>query len=152
MSTTVEARRIEPAERQRQLSPDECQAWLIRHHEGRLGYLTGRGPRRLAVRYATSGDDILFRLSDYNDAVHYAPEEQVSLVVDGRSSTGGFKTVTVVGTARLGGEDATSEADDVQLDEPWPPGVVTRVIRLPITNVSGVVTVSTAAADQAARS
>jgi hypothetical protein len=152
MSTTFEARPIEPAERQRQLAPDECRAWLVSHHEGRLGYITGRGHRRLAVRYVTSGDQIVFQLPDYNDAVHYAPDAQVSLVVDGRSGTGGFKTVIVFGTASLSGEDAISEVDAVHLDEPWPPGVVSRVIRLPMTRVIGYVTGSPAADDSAVRS
>ena len=76
-------------------------------------------------------------MSKINDVVHYAPGDQISLVVDG-TSTKGFKTVTMVGSARLAGGDVPSEHDDVQLDEPWPAGVSTKVIRLPITTVSGV--------------
>ena len=72
-----------PGERLRRLSPHECKAWLCSHHEGRFGYQSGRGHRSVVVSYAVAGDQILVRLPDYNDIVHYAPGAEVSLDVDG---------------------------------------------------------------------
>ena len=74
---------VSPGERLRRLSPHECKAWLCSHHEGRLGYQSGRGHRSVVVSYAVAGDQILVRLPDYNDIVHYAPGAEVSLDVDG---------------------------------------------------------------------
>jgi hypothetical protein len=37
--------RVSPGERLRRLSPHECKAWVCSHHEGRLGYQSGRGHR-----------------------------------------------------------------------------------------------------------
>ncbi len=83
----------------RRLSPPECRAWLSEHHEGRLGYLSGRGPRSVVVCYAMAGDRIMLRLPDYNDIVHYAPGSEISLAVDGTGTTH-RETVNVTGPPR----------------------------------------------------
>ena len=75
--------RVSPGERLRRLSVHECKAWICSHHEGRFGYQSGRGHRSVVVSYAVAGDQILVRLPDYNDIVHYAPGSEVSLDVDG---------------------------------------------------------------------
>ena len=90
--------RVSPGARTRRLSPHECQAWLCSHHEGRLGYQTGKGPRSVVVSYAVAGDQILVRLPDYNDIVHYAPGSEVSLDVDGTPAAH-RETVVVTGRA-----------------------------------------------------
>ncbi len=64
-------------------------AWLTEHHEGRLDYETGRGFRSVVVLYAIADGQILFRLPDYNDIVHYAPGERVTLEVDGAVTPSG---------------------------------------------------------------
>ena len=61
--------RVSPGERLRRLSAHECKAWLCSHHEGRLGYQSGRGHRSVVVSYAIADDQILVRLPDYNDIV-----------------------------------------------------------------------------------
>lgn len=140
MSVAYEPRLTGGSGHDRRLSPDECRNWLKHHSEGRLRYWSGRGPRGVVVRYALSGDHITFRLPDYNDIVHFAPGEPVTLTVDGTPSpAAGYETVSVVGTARLAGVDTPSDADEAQLDETWPPGVATTVIELPLVSVSGVV-------------
>jgi len=50
--------RVSPGERLRRLSPHECKAWVCSHHEGRLGYQSGRGHRSVVVFYAVAGDQI----------------------------------------------------------------------------------------------
>jgi hypothetical protein len=111
-------------------------AWLRDHHEGRLGYQTGRGPRAVVVLYAVAAGQVLMRLPDYNDIVHYAPGAQVTLEVAGAvTSTGDQGTVTVTGTARLVGREQMSIDSDAVFVEPWPAGVSTSIIGLPIDDV-----------------
>ena len=50
--------RVSPGERTRRLSPHECKAWLCSHHEGRLGYQSGKGPRSVVVSYSVAEDQI----------------------------------------------------------------------------------------------
>jgi hypothetical protein len=120
----------------RHLSARECQDWLTSHGEGRLGYPTGRGPRSVVVRYAMTDGDIVFRLPDYNDIVHYAPGEDITLEVDGPSAPrGDFETVIVRGRAERA--HAHQQPVEAAFDEQWPSGVSTTVIRLPMTEVEG---------------
>jgi hypothetical protein len=93
--------RVSPGERLRRLSPHECKAWLCSHHEGRLGYQSGRGHRSVVVLYTIAEDQILMRLPDYNDIVHYAPGCEVRLDVDGGTPAAHRETVIVTGTAEL---------------------------------------------------
>jgi nitroimidazol reductase NimA-like FMN-containing flavoprotein (pyridoxamine 5'-phosphate oxidase superfamily) len=121
----------------RRLTTRECRDWLDSHHEGRLAYSTGRGPRSVVVNYAITSHQIMFRLPDYNDIVHYAPGERITLEVEGpQAAMGDFETVTVTGEAQLAGEHAPelAEADFV---EQWPAGVSTSVLCLPMTQVEG---------------
>jgi hypothetical protein len=90
--------RVSPGERLRRLSPHECKAWVCSHHEGRLGYQSGRGHRSVVVFYAVAGNQILVRLPDYNDIVRYAPGAEISLAVDGGTPAAHRETVTVTGT------------------------------------------------------
>jgi nitroimidazol reductase NimA-like FMN-containing flavoprotein (pyridoxamine 5'-phosphate oxidase superfamily) len=121
----------------RRLSPRECQDWLTSHGEGRLGYPTGRGPRSVVVRYAMADGNIVFRLPDYNDIVHYAPGEHVTLEVDGpKAPRGDFETVIVRGRAERAREQQ-EHVEEAAFDEQWPSGVSTTVIRLPMTDVEG---------------
>ena len=94
-------------EPQRKLSAGECRAVLASHHEGRLGYQSGRGPRSVVVSYAITEDAIMMRLPDYNDAVHYAPGAEVRLEVDGLVPAG-MDEVLVTGTAVVDDERGRS--------------------------------------------
>lgn len=136
MSSTQHAVAQRGARPTRRLSRPECREWLVNHHQGRLGYATGRGPRSVVVNYALAGDQVVFRLPDYNDIVRYAPGERVTLEVEGvHASVGDFETVIVTGQAELAGEPS-AEAE-VALDEEWPSGVSTHVLCLPMTQVEG---------------
>lgn len=121
----------------RRLSTGECHDWLTSHREGRLGYLTGRGPRSVVVSYAITDEQIMLRLPDYNDIVQYAPGERVTFEVDGvHAPVGDFETVVVTGEARLAAQH-TSEVQQTCFEEQWPAGVATSVICLPMTEIEG---------------
>src|SRR4051794_20112217 len=57
----------------RRLSSTECRAWLGKRSQGRLGHLTGRGPRSTVVGYTVTDDQVVFRLPEYNEICQYAP-------------------------------------------------------------------------------
>ncbi len=118
----------------RALSAPECRSWLSHHREGRLGYLSGRGPRSVVVSYALSGDQIMVRVPDYNDIVHYAPGAEVTLEVDGPTDSI-RETVSVTGTAALAGPQA--RVGDGALEDVWPDGIQTSVVCVPMTRVQG---------------
>ena len=109
--------RVSPGERTRKLSPHECKAWLCSHHEGRLGYQSGKGPRSVVVSYAVAEDQILVRLPDYNDIVHYAPGSEVSLDVDGGTPAAHRETVVVTGRAALAGTGQKPLIDQTAFEE-----------------------------------
>jgi hypothetical protein len=130
------------AEDQRSLTATECRRWIQQHHEGRLGYLSGCGPRSVVVSYAVTGDEILMRVPDYNDIAQYAPGSQVTLAVDGlvepaSPSKPEIEEVSVTGIAAQA-EEAPSPVDTGRLDESWPSGIKTSVVSLPLTKISGV--------------
>jgi len=111
-------------------------ALLTEHHEGRLDYETGRGFRSVVVLYAIADGQILFRLPDYNDIVHYAPGERVTLEVDAAvTPSGDCTTVIVTGTAQLMEIEQMGITADAVFDEPWPPDVTTSIIGLPPKDV-----------------
>ncbi|GAA3619952.1 hypothetical protein GCM10022236_22760 [Microlunatus ginsengisoli] len=115
----------------RRLNSGECRSWLAGHHEGRLDYRTGRGPRSLVVRYAVQADAVLVRVPTYNDLLQYAPGESVTLEVEERCAPDTFEIVTVTGTASLVDPGVGALADD------WPPELPTDVIRVPIQRIDG---------------
>jgi hypothetical protein len=129
--------RVSPGERLRRLSLPECRAWLYSHHEGRLGYQSGRGHRCVVVSYAVAGDQVLVQLPDYNDIVHYAPGAEVSLDVDGGTPAAHRETVTVTGTAELADGAQRPLIDQAAFQEHWPSDVRTSVICLPLNTMEG---------------
>src|SRR4029453_930014 len=81
----------------------EWRRWVEQHHQGRLGYLSGRGPRSVVVSYTVVGDQIRVRVPDYNDIAQYAPGARVTLAVDGEADhTSAVEAVSVTGTAGQG--------------------------------------------------
>jgi nitroimidazol reductase NimA-like FMN-containing flavoprotein (pyridoxamine 5'-phosphate oxidase superfamily) len=122
----------------RPLSAGECRDWLTSHREGRLAYPTGRGPRSVVVSYAVTERHIMFRLPDYNDIVHYAPGERVTLEVEGvHAPVQAFESVSVTGEAQLAPGDDPTMLQEAHFEEQWPAGVCTSVICLPITEMVG---------------
>jgi hypothetical protein len=129
--------RVSPGERTRRLSQHECRAWLCSHHEGRLGYQSGKGPRSVVVSYAVAEDQILVRVPDYNDIVHYAPGSEVRIDVDGGTPAAHRETVVVTGQAALAESCQKPLIDQAAFQEEWPPDVSTSVICVPLTAIEG---------------
>src|SRR4051812_19827699 len=122
----------------RPLSTEECWSRLRRHAEGRLGYLSGRGPRHVVVPYAVRGERLVVRLPDYNEAAQYAPGNTVTFDVTDRIGDHRAERVEVRGRARSAGEDEDREPDGLT-DEHWPAHLPTRLLWLPVDEVSGEV-------------
>jgi hypothetical protein len=133
VQTNDHARRVA----QRRLSQTECRAWLSSHDEGRLSYLSGRGPRSVVVLYSLADRHIVMRLPDYHDAAHYAPGAEVHLDVEGVGEAG-RDAVRVVGRAVLAGSAPMGVADDTGagLDD-GASTMVTSVVCLPISHIEG---------------
>src|SRR4030095_14342854 len=117
--------RVSPGARTRKLTAHECKAWLCSHHEGRLGYQIGQGPRSVVGSDAVAGDQILVRLPDYNDIVHYAPGCEVSLDVDGGTPAAHRETVSVTGTAELAENTHRPLIDQAAIEEDWASALTT---------------------------
>ena len=73
---------IDPWLPARPLSPAECRDCLLRRHEGRLAYSTGRGPRCVVDRVVDHDDEIVLRVPEFNEICQYAPGCEVCLVID----------------------------------------------------------------------
>jgi len=108
--------------------------WLSSEHEGLLGYTTGHGRRRIAVRYGICGDgQLVFRLPAYSSAMGYAPDQPVTMEVPMRDERGASRGYLLVsGTASVVSSTDCAPADEV-LDEQWPAAVTTRVLTLRAT-------------------
>jgi hypothetical protein len=121
----------------RPLSAIECRAWLSNHDEGRLSYLSGRGPRSVVVLYTLADKQIVMCLPDYHEAAHYAPGTDVQLDVEGVTDAG-LDAVRVTGRAVLSSRAPTSapEGNGVDLDKDSSM-VETSVVCLPISRVEG---------------
>ena len=127
------------ADDQRALTATECRHWIQQHHEGRLGYLSGCGPRSVVVSYAVTGDEILMRVPDYNDIAQYAPGARVTLAVDrSAEDTSAIEEVSVTGTAGQGDRNDPGPGGLAPLDESWPAAVKTSVVTLPLEEMKGV--------------
>jgi hypothetical protein len=131
----VDSRRVTVPERK--LSAAECHAWLASHDEGRLSYLSGRGPRSVAVLYELANDNVVMRLPDYHDAAHYAPGTDVRLDVEGVTDAG-LDAVRVTGRAVLSRRAPMSAPEGAGVDLDKNASMVkTSVVCLPISHVEG---------------
>ena len=114
---------------------------LIRHRrQGRLAYLSGRGPRSVVVNYAVTDDQILFLVPSYNEITQYVPGRKVTLLVDEERTapvSRRYDTVSVKGIANLAGSKQVSTVQRTNFLETWPRGVTTSIIYLPISEVEG---------------
>ncbi len=125
--------------RRRRLSQRECRSWLGSHHEGRLGYVTGRGPRAVVVCYSVTNEQIVLQLPDYSEITQYSLDSQVTLEVDGQvSPRGGSEVVMVTGRAHRPEDPEIVSA--TEFTESWPPGVSTNIMCVDLTTVEGTET------------
>ena len=128
----------------RRMSASECCTWLRQHHEGRLSYLSGRGPQSVVVSYVVAGDQILLQIPEYNEIAQYAPGAEVTLAVDGKVEPTSeiqpgvtIDLVSVTGTAALAAGANPPPAAAGGFGESWPVGIKISLISLPLTQVHG---------------
>jgi len=131
------------ADDQRPLTALECRRWLHRHHEGRLGYLSGSGQRSVVVSYTVADAQILLQVPDYNDIAQYAPGAAVTLAVDGTvepttASEPATREVRVSCTAASADDTTHLPTESLQFEESWPTDIQIRILSLPLTHVEGV--------------
>ena len=116
----------------------ECQAWLGTHTEGRLGYLSGRGPRWVVVSYSMAADGaIVLRIPEFNEIGQYAPGERVTFEVDGVTGPGKPQTLRVRGRADLR-TGRTPAAVSGERGERWPAGVHASIVVLQIDEIQNL--------------
>jgi hypothetical protein len=94
----------------------------------------------VVVNFAVHEDEIVLRVPEFNEICQYAPGCEVCLVID--EMLGGdseWVEVTASGVASVVDhcEHTSQEWDD--LDEVWPSGVTASTLRVPITELRGVV-------------
>ena len=93
---------IDPSLPARRLSLGECRDCLLRRHEGRLAYSTGRGPRSVVINYAVQDHEIVLRVPEFNEICQYAPGCEVCLVIDEMlGADGEWVEVTASGVASV---------------------------------------------------
>ena len=117
------------------LSAQECWTQLRRSREGRLGYLSGRGPRHVVTRYAVRDRSVVLRLPGYHEAAQYVGGSPVTFDVVERVGPGTAERVAVVGRARLGEPDPG--VADTLPDEHWPSDLRSWLVWLDVDEVSG---------------
>lgn len=135
---TTRARSSSEGRRSQELTTDECWARLHRHREGRLGYLSGRGPRHVVVPYAVWQGMLVVRVPAYNEAVQYVGDRQITFDVSERVSGGAAdERVEIVGRGRL--DEAEGVVLDALPDEHWPADLPSRLLWLEADRVAGQV-------------
>jgi hypothetical protein len=126
-----------PSPTSRRLSSAECLAWLGKRSLGRLGHLTGRGPRSTVVGYTVTDSQVIFRLPEYNEICQYAPGRPITLRVDcAAAGTQSRTQVVVTGVGRTPDHEEDLVAV-VDLLEEWPSSVATHLLCLDLAVVEG---------------
>jgi hypothetical protein len=124
-----------PAGRPRTLSAQECWAQLREHEEGRLGYLTGRGPRHVVRPYAVRDRTLVVRVPAYDEAAQFAGGRQVTFDVSARLDGQTTERIDVVARARL--VEPLGDVLDALPDERWPSDLRSWLVYLDVDAVSG---------------
>jgi hypothetical protein len=87
------------------------------------------------TNYAVTDDQVVFRIPEYNELTQYAPGQYITLEVSENCGTE-VSEVSVTGVGHWA--DETSAMDQtVDLRECWPPEVITRILRLDLTDIHG---------------
>ena len=109
---------------------------LLRHHEGRLSYTSGRGHQTVVVTYTVRDGHVVIRVPEYSEIAWYAPGTEVTLTVDGDETHP--DAVQLRRIAATGG--CHQQLSDLEpTAEHWPEGIKITVICLPLatSEVSG---------------
>jgi hypothetical protein len=123
------------------MSIPDRRRWLTQHQEGRLRYPTSRGPRALAMTYVVAGDYILVRIPEFNPAAGYASGQQVEFQVPH-----GNGEICVRGRAETAEPAQVRLLQQTRFLEHWPAGVNSRVLCLPLSDVTHIGPLATEAA------
>lgn len=119
----------------RRLSEQECWSQLNVHREGRLGYLSGRGPRHVVLAYAVVGDELVVRVPAYNEATQYAGGGAITFDVADRDAGHEAKRIEVLGRGRLA--EPEDDVPDALPDEHWPADLPRRLLWLQVDSMHG---------------
>jgi len=116
-------------------SAQECSAQLREHEEGRLGYLTGRGPRHVVRPYAVRDATLVVRVPAYDEAAQFAGGRQVTFDVSARLDGQTAERIDVVARARL--VEPAGAVLDALPDERWPADLRSWLLYLDVDADSG---------------
>lgn len=127
---------VDPALRRRRLGRRDAWRLMRGHQEGRLHFLSGRGPRSVVVPYATTDTAVVIELPAYNDALPYLEGRVVSIEVSDHDPDGHQWSVEISGLSRPTPSDpGDEEVSDVIRQ--WPSALVSRRFLIPTDHVSG---------------
>lgn len=119
----------------RPMDAQECWDQLRRQHEGRLGYLSGRGPRHVVRPFAVVDRAVLVRLPGYDDGAGCVDGQRVCFDVQEQGADGLVAAVEATGRARVV-DGPPSELAGLP-DEGWPAGRARRVVSIELDDVRG---------------
>ncbi|SEQ81790.1 hypothetical protein [Microlunatus flavus] len=117
------------------LSREECWSHLRRHHQGRLGYESGRGPRHVVLPYAVWDDRVVVRVPAYSEAAQHAADRVVTFDVVEPLAPGTAGRVEVHGHARLSAPEGAVLG--ALPDEHWPADLPSRLVWLQVEDLHG---------------
>jgi hypothetical protein len=121
-----------------ELDEAQCRELLLSTHVGRLAYATSDGPRVIPMSYVIVGDHLIFRTDAGNEAARCSRGHTVAFEVDRADETrhGGW-SVLVVGLAEELSVDLLRGLDLGRTPNPYPRGMRSLFLHLPLTDVSG---------------
>lgn len=119
----------------RRLTRRECWSRLRRHGQGRLGYLSGRGPRQVVLPYAVWDGRLVVRVPAYHEAAQHAAGRTVTFDVVEQVAPGTTERIEVQGHALLG--EPQGPVLEVLPDEKWPEDLPSRLVWLQVHDLRG---------------
>lgn len=136
MSPQVWAGHCDPELGRRRLRPGAAWNLVRSRREGRLHFLSGRGPRAVVVPYATTDTAVVIELPAYNDALPYLEGSVVDVEVSDQDDDGRQWSVQVSGCPRPTSTDP-SQSDVIRQ---WPSALSSRRFLIHADQVNGTIT------------
>ena len=121
------------------LGRDECRSLLATRQVGRLAYCSAFGPRIMPMNHVLGDDALLVRAAPDSDAAREVPGHFVAFEVDDLDERlhAGW-SVQVRGFAELLPIASIRVLDAARTPQPWADGDRSLLLRLPLTEVTGV--------------
>lgn len=128
-----------PADNVEHLGRDECRSLLASRPVGRLAYCSAFGPRIVPMNHVLADASLLVRTAPGSDAAREVPGHFVAFEVDDLDDFlhAGW-SVQVRGFAELLPAASIRMLDVAQTPQPWADGERSLVLRLPLTEVTGI--------------